>query len=111
MKAFLLALGIALHEFLTSKKVITAVVTFVVEYFVKDPAMRTAAIALGVTTILGFAASDVGKSKAIIEAASPKPALTLVPMSAVPAELSAPITLAPLVPTPASAKGPAPGGP
>lgn len=82
MKAELKALGVCLWrmlvEFVTSKKVLTAVLTSVAGLVIKDPATRDHVLAVGVTLIGGIAIADAGKVAAAkkadaASAVAPKP--------------------------------------
>jgi len=54
-----------LVEFLTSKKVMTAILTTVAAVFVKDPATRDKIVEAGLALLIGIGLTDFGKAKAI----------------------------------------------
>lgn len=71
MKAFLLLLLVMLRDFVTSKKVLTAVLTGVAGLAVKDPAMRTRVIEIGLVLLGAQGLTDHGKAAAEVKAAAP----------------------------------------
>jgi hypothetical protein len=73
MKALLLSLGAMLREYLTSKKVLTAVLTALAGVFIKDAAVRDRVVAVGMTLIAALAVVDHGKATAGARAVPPAP--------------------------------------
>ena len=78
MKSFLVLLARMLVEFLTSKKVLTAILTAAAGAFIKDPATRDRVVAVGLTLIGGIALADHGKAAA----AGKRPAISPLPPGA-----------------------------
>jgi hypothetical protein len=76
MKEFLLCLLVSIKNLLTSKKVITGAITAIATTIIddKETALRVAGI--GSAVVLGFAAQDVGKERAKIEAEPVLPEIT-----------------------------------
>jgi hypothetical protein len=64
LKKLGICLWVMLHDFLTSKKVLTAILTSVAGIVIKDPATREHVLAVGITLIGGQAIQDFGKAKA-----------------------------------------------
>jgi hypothetical protein len=76
VKPFLRSLGVMLHDFLTSKKVMTAVCAGVAAAITKNPELQKYFAEIGVSVILGFTVGDHGKAKVMvaeIAAAAEKP--------------------------------------
>lgn len=98
IKAALLKLGICLwamlHDFLTSKKVLTAALTTVVGALVKDPATRDHVIEVGVVLLAAQGATDLGKAakKADVPQGEPLDLARLVPPDAPAAEVRPQVT-------------------
>lgn len=69
MKAFLLLLLGMLRDFVTSKKVLTAVLTAVAGALIKDPTTRDRIVAIGLMLLGGQALTDHGKAAEEVKAA------------------------------------------
>lgn len=59
-----------LKDFVTSKKVLTAVLTGVASMVVKDPATRTHIVEIGAVLLAGQGLNDHGKAAAEVKATS-----------------------------------------
>jgi hypothetical protein len=77
IKAALLRLGVCLwamlHDFLTSKKVLTAILTAVAGVAIKDPDTRDRVVTVGVGLLVAQGATDAGKAAAVTKAKADAP--------------------------------------
>lgn len=80
MKDALKKLGVCLwamlHEYLTSKKVVTFVLTSLAAKFIADPSVRDRVVAAGLALLVAQGAQDAGKAAAVTKAAGPPVAAT-----------------------------------
>lgn len=70
LKGFAVSVLVMLRDFVTSKKVLTAVLTAGATYFVKDTAIRDRVVAIGLILIGGQALADHGATAAKVNASS-----------------------------------------
>ncbi len=68
-------LWVMLRDFVTSKKVLTALLTAGAGLFIKDPDARDRVVAAGLALLVAQGATDAGKAAAVTKAAVPKETL------------------------------------
>ncbi len=74
MKALLASLLVMLRDFVTSKKVLTAILTAAAGALIKDPTVRDRVVAAGLTLLGAQAMTDHGKAAEEVKAAAAAPA-------------------------------------